>query len=679
MTRLLLPALCGIMVTACTATTPADTGITPRPREASVPARTSPFIVTPATTLYVDAPAPDSARVAGEALRLLPGLHSASSAAPNQLRLIITSGFAPEGYSITAGDDATTVQASTGAGLYYGLQSLRQLLSGDTIPAVTITDSPRFDYRGLLLDVSRHFRTKEFVMKQIDAMAALKLNTLHLHLTDAAGWRLQIDRYPLLTELAAWRSGTTWKEWNASGNRYLPQNDPDAQGGFYTKDDIREIVAYAADRYVTVIPEIEMPSHSEEVLAAYPELGCTGKPYTTSDFCPGRESTFEFLEGVLDEVIELFPSTMIHIGGDEAPKTKWHDCPDCQARMKAEGIADVDGLQSYMIHRIERYLNSKGRSMIGWDEIMQGGLSPTATVLSWRGTDGGTEAAAMGNDAVMAPGKYCYFDGYQDAPSTQPEAIGGYLPLEMVYGFDPAPASLPDSVSSHIRGVEATLFTEYIPTAEHAEYMLYPRTIALAEVAWTPQELRDYANFRPRAERYAAHLRRLGYNVFDLATETGNRPEAITPAEHLALGAKVTYNVPWWERYPAAEAATLTDGLHGGWNYNDLRWQGFLSRDHGEVDVTIDLGSEQPVSFVGADFMQICGPDVWLPTSVTISAATEADGPFTELDTVTHEEFRDDAVTFKNYSWSGNTRARYIRYRAVNTHGILFTDEIVVR
>lgn len=663
---------------ACSLAASAAVGVTPRPAQMDFLSG-APFVIDSLTRISVSAPQPDSAHIAAYISHELP--HVSFGQAPgHQISFSLQQPVDnnSEAYTLTSDNSGVTVSAHSGAGLFYGMQTLLQLISNNEVPAVNISDSPRFSYRGILLDVSRNFRSKEWVMKQLDAMARMKLNTLQFHLTDGAGWRLQIDRYPLLTSMAAWRVGKTWKDWNEHGNKYSHEGDSIASGGYYTKQDIRDILDHAASRYITVIPEIEMPSHSEEVLAAYPYLSCTGKPYTSSDFCPGNDSTFTFLENVLDEVIDLFPSYYIHIGGDEAPKTHWHDCPKCQARIKAENLKDVDELQSYLVHRIERYLNSKGRALIGWDEIMQGGLSPTASIVSWRGIDGGMQAAAQGNDAVMAPGKFCYFDGYQDAPYSQPEAIGGYLPIEMVYSFNPSPDEVPDSVASHIKGVEGTLFTEYIPTDEHAEFMLYPRTIALAEVGWTPQALRDYADFRPRAEKIAHDMKQHGYNVFDLATEIGNRSEAKAPVEHLALGKEVTYNTPWWENYPAAGAATLTDGLRGGWNYNDLRWQGFLTKGRERVDVTIDLGKKQPISFVGADFMQICGPDVWMPAEVVISISSDGK-KFKELTRIHHDVVRDNEVTFKNFSWSGNAQARYVRYQALADHGILFTDEIVVR
>ena len=330
----------------------------------------------------------------------------------------------PEGYRIEATADKVAITAGRGAGLFYGLQTVIQLLDAEgTIPTGTITDEPEFAYRGLMLDVSRHFFGKEFVKKQIDAIAHFKMNRLHLHLTDAAGWRIEIKKYPRLTEFAAWRSKALWKDWWFGDRLYAEEGSPEAHGGYYTQDDIRELVKYAADRYVTIIPEIEMPAHSEEVLTAYPELSCTHEPYKQADFCVGNEKVYEFLENVLTEVIELFPSEYIHIGGDEAGKASWPSCPLCQKRMKEEGLSDVNELQSYLIERIEKFLNSKGRQIIGWDEILEGGLAPNATVMSWRGTEGGLAAVNSGHKAVMTPGGYCYLDSYQDAPHTQPMAF----------------------------------------------------------------------------------------------------------------------------------------------------------------------------------------------------------------------------------------------------------------
>ena len=323
------------------------------------------------------------------------------------------------GYDLEIRPERIIISANNDEGLFYGVQTLNQIMvscAGSALPCLKIEDYPRFPYRGMHLDVSRHFFDTEFIKKQFDVIASYKLNRFHWHLTDGAGWRIQIKEYPLLTEVAAWRPAPTWKEWWNGNRHYCRQDVPGAYGGFYTREDIKDVLEYARSKHITVIPEIEMPGHSEEVLAVYPELSCSGEPYKNGEFCIGNENAFEFLETVLDEVISLFPSKYIHIGGDEANKEAWKKCPKCQQRMKDEGLKSVDELQSYLVHRIEKYLNSKGRELLGWDEILDGGLSPNATVMSWRGEKGGIQAVRMGHDAIMTPGEYCYFDAYQDNP-----------------------------------------------------------------------------------------------------------------------------------------------------------------------------------------------------------------------------------------------------------------------
>lgn len=585
----------------------------------------------------------------------------------------------PEGYTVSVTKKGIDIKATTGTGLYYGVRTVVQMAhSGDTVPCAVITDYPRFAYRGIMLDISRHNRNKAFILKQIEAMAALKLNRLHLHLTDAAGWRLEIKKYPRLTDYAAWRPQATWSEWNNSGAHYVEKGSAGAFGGYLTQDDAREIVDYAALHRITVVPEIEMPSHSNEVTAAYPHLSCTGNPDGEPDVCIGNDSTFAFFENVLDEVFSIFPSHYIHIGGDEASKKAWKSCPRCRARMDSLGLENVDQLQSYMIHRIERFVNSRGRDIIGWDEIMEGGLAPNATVMSWRGIDGGIRAARAGHRVVMTPGSHCYFDQYQDAPPTQPKAIGGYLPLKAVYSYNPVPDSIAGWATPFIDGVQANLWCEYIPTSEHAEYMLYPRAIALAEVAWSPQQRREWSDFRRRVVRADAWLVRNGFNTFNLADETGPRRESLTPERHLARGAKVTYNNKWWSRYTAAGVATLTDGLRGDWNYTDGRWQGFTTRGDYVVDVTIDLAKSMPIKYIGAEFMQITGPGVWFPSSVKISVS--ADGKiYRELKQISTPAADSEGLSFRTYQWSGASQARYIRFQSTPTHGVQFLDEIVVR
>ena len=585
-----------------------------------------------------------------------------------------------EGYVLTATDKAVEVQGTTGAGLFYGVQTLLQMTKeANKVALGTITDEPRFEYRGLMLDVSRHFFGLDFVKKQIDAMAYYKLNRLHIHLTDAAGWRIEIKKYPRLTNFAAWRTGKTWKEWWNGDRKYVEEGSEGAEGGYFTQDQCREIVEYAKKHYITVIPEIEMPSHSEEVLTAYPELSCTHVPYKQADFCVGNEKTFEFLENVLLEVMEIFPSEYIHVGGDEASKQSWKTCPLCQARMKKEGLKDVDELQSYLIERMEKFLNKHGRNLLGWDEILEGGLAPNATVMSWRGVEGGLKAIEGGHRAIMTPGAYCYFDSYQDAPHTQPEAIGGYLPLKKVYSYDPIPETFTPEQAKLMYGVQANLWAEYIPTPEHLEYMIYPRILALAEVAWSAVANKNYDDFHGRALKAVDELRAKGYNTFDLKNEVGNRPGADKPVEHLGIGKKVTYaeGANYYSGYTAGGDDALVNGILGGWSYSDQLWQGFLKN----IDLTIDLEKETPIKNVTADFMQICGPGVFMPKQVIISVSNDGK-EFTELAKIDHQVVKDDAVTFKAFGWEGEANARYVRYQAEidrNFGGFLFVDEIVIK
>ena len=590
----------------------------------------------------------------------------------------------PESYTLSVTSQRIEIRATSGAGLFYGMQTLLQLMQpastgSYSVPSVEIEDTPRFAYRGLMLDVSRHFSTKEFIKKQIDALAYYKINRLHLHLTDAAGWRLEIKKYPLLTDFAAWRTDPTWKKWWNGGRKYLRYDEPGASGGYYTQDDIREILEYARQHYITVIPEIEMPSHSEEVLAAYPQLSCSGEPYKNSDFCVGNEETFTFLENVLTEVMELFPSEYIHVGGDEAGKSAWKTCPKCQKRMKDEHLANVDELQSYLIHRIEKFLNNHGRRLLGWDEILQGGIAPNATVMSWRGEEGGIAAVTSGHHAIMTPGAYCYLDSYQDAPYSQPEAIGGYLPLKKVYAYDPVPASLTAEQAKLVYGVQGNLWVEYIPTPEHVEYMIYPRMLALAEVAWSAPERKSWSDFHTRALSAVDDLQKKGYHPFDLSKEIGSRPESLQPVSHLALGKKVTYNSSYSPHYPAQGNTALTDGIRGDWTYGDGSWQGFISDNR--LDVTIDMEKETPIHSVTAAFMQVVGAEVFLPETVIISISDDGIN-FTELQKQHFEVSKETPIRFTDISWQGEAKGRYVRYQAQagsEFGGWIFTDEIIVK
>ena len=590
----------------------------------------------------------------------------------------------PESYTLSVTPQQILIRAISGAGLFYGMQTLLQLAQPSgagsySIASVEIEDTPRFAYRGLMLDVSRHFSTKEFIKKQIDALAYYKINRLHLHLTDAAGWRLEIKKYPLLTEFAAWRTDPTWKQWWNGGRKYVRFDAPGAYGGYYTQNDIREILEYARQHYITVIPEIEMPSHSEEVLAAYPQLSCSGEPYKNSDFCVGNEETFTFLENVLTEVMELFPSEYIHIGGDEAGKSAWKTCPKCQKRMKDEHLANVDELQSYLIHRIEKFLNNHGRHLLGWDEILQGGIAPNATVMSWRGEEGGIAAVTSGHRAIMTPGAYCYLDSYQDAPYSQPEAIGGYLPLKKVYSYNPVPASLTAEQAKLVYGVQGNLWVEYIPTPEHVEYMIYPRILALAETAWSAPERKSWPDFHTRALSAVADLQAKGYHSFDLKKEIGSRPESLQSVSHLALGKKVIYNSPYSSHYPAQGNTALTDGIRGDWTYGDGSWQGFISDNR--FDVTIDMEKETSIHSVTAAFMQVVGAEVFLPETVVISISDDGTH-FTELRKQHFKVSKETPIRFTDISWQGEAKGRYVRYQAQagsEFGGWIFTDEIIVK
>lgn len=422
--------------------------------------------------------------------------------------LIDNSLLNPESYRITVKEDEISIQGKMGAGIFYGIQSLLQLLSVSgnneiNIPIGLIEDSPRFTWRGVHLDVCRHFFPVSFIKKYIDILAMYKMNTFHLHLTEDQGWRIEIKKYPILTEIGAWRK-------EADGTTY---------GGYYTQDELKEIVEYANSKYITVIPEIEMPGHSVAALSAYPEFSCTGGPFEVVTtwgvfddiYCAGNDKVFDFLQDILSEVIEIFPSKYIHIGGDEAPKKRWKECAKCQARIKKENLKDEHELQSYFIHRIEEYVNSKGRIIIGWDEILEGGLAPNAAVMSWQGIEGGIAAAKSKHFAVMSPVSHCYFDYYQ-AKSGEPKAIGGFISLEKVYSYEPIPDELNKDEAKYILGAQANLWTEYMLTTEQVEYMLLPRLCALSEVVWSLKEQKDYENFTERLKHHYKLLTDKGIN-----------------------------------------------------------------------------------------------------------------------------------------------------------------------
>lgn len=653
--------------------------------------------------------------------------------------------LSPKAYSLQIRAKGIVIKAWDAPQVIEAIQTLLQLgyLQDDPerLAAAQIIDQPRFSYRGLHLDVSRHFMPLSFLKKYIDLMALYKFNQFHWHLTDGAGWRLQIKRYPELTEKAAWRTHVHWKDWWTHGRKYTDRGAPNAGGGFYTQEEAKELVAYALQRGINIIPEIEMPAHSEEVLAVYPQLSCTGLPYTQSEFCIGNEQTFVFLKNVLDEVLTIFPSKYIHMGGDEADKRHWKTCPKDQALMRREGLKTVDELQSYAIRQMDIYLQSKGRKLIGWDEILQGGLTEGATVMSWRGEEGGIRAANAGHDVIMTPGSYLYFDSYQTDPRTQPEAIGGYITLEKVYSYNPVPAAIASDKVQHILGAQANLWTEYIPTTEHAEYMAFPRALALSEVNWTPPQFKSWEDFHHRLQSHYRLLQNLNVNyfrpsynvayraVYNAADKTSrvtltteqNDPRNIRytvdgsepvlsskvyegPFE-LGKSAKIKAAFFWdespigpvlefdvdihkaigkpvqyisqWDGYAAQKEQTLTNGITGGLTYHDGQWQGFTE----PIDLVVDMEATQPIHTIAMNFMQTIGPGVYMPgeMEVLLSGDGRRYQPVGKvMNDVSPKEAR---LTFKRFELSLDqpVNARYIRVKASNPgKGYLFTDEIMV-
>ncbi|WP_316748391.1 family 20 glycosylhydrolase [Pedobacter gandavensis] len=652
--------------------------------------------------------------------------------------------LAQNAYRLEITTDRIVITAHQPQAILHGISTLRQIAytrkDTKSLPAVWIEDQPAFAYRGLMLDVSRHFLPLTFLKKYIDLLSLYKLNTFHWHLTDGAGWRLEIKKYPELTQFAAWRTDANWKNWWNNGRKYAEMGSPAAFGGFYTAEQAKELISYAAKRGITVIPEIEMPAHSEEVLAAYPNLSCYGLPYKNSEFCIGNEDTFTFLQNVLDEVLAIFPSKYIHIGGDEADKTAWKQCPKCQQVIKDHDLKDEHGLQSYAIKRMEAYLTSKGRKLIGWDEILEGGLAPDATVMSWRGENGGIEAANAGHDVIMTPGSHLYLDSYQTNPIGQPEAIGGYLPLKKVYSYQPVPAEIDPAKKKHVLGVQANLFAEYMPTSNQVDYMAFPRAIALSEVAWTPQTLKNWNDFQSRLQKHYRLLQQFNVNYyppsnnlsilsnFDMAskvaqvtinseqfepeirytldgstptinsslykagislTQSGTVKAVIfkdqVPAGkiqeleidlHKAIGKKVTYHKKYSSNYPAQKELTLVNGQTGDLTYGDGQWQGIL----GDLDITIDLENPEALQQLKMRYMQLTGPGVYMPAYVKVALSTDGIN-FKMLPQVDNDVPDTDAsLRFKTFVFDlkGNT-ARYLRITAKNDKkGFMFTDEVVV-
>ncbi|UAY55585.1 beta-N-acetylhexosaminidase [Arachidicoccus terrestris] len=650
-----------------------------------------------------------------------------------------------EAYLLQVDSNTISITASGKEGGIHGLFTLLQLeqlqWNRGKIPAVSIADFPRFTYRGLMLDVSRNFFPPAYIKKLIDVMALYKFNNFHWHLTDGAGWRLEIKKYPLLTSKAAFRPQGPQTAWSKAGRKYAAEGAPGSYGGYYSQAEARDIVRYAAIRGINIIPEIEFPGHAEEVLAAYPFLSATGSAAGVHELNVCSDSTYTFMENVLTEVMDIFPSSFIHIGGDEASKKSWKECEACKVLMKENNITSLEGLQSYGIRRLEKFLSSLHRQLLGWDEITEGGLAPGAAVMVWRNPHTGIEVARKGHYAIMSPGKYLYLDHYQSDPRTEPETIGGYIPLSKVYHFNPLPAdSLNKKQTPYLLGVQANLFTEWVPSQEHADYMLFPRALALAEVGWTSYERQDFSDFQRRMQQQYLLLQRASVNYcrprpvvlheekvdqtndqirITLSSELYNpsiyystngsnplangklyqdpfyvkghtlvkavvknpdydsiRIDSFTVDYHHAIGKKVTYNLPYSNRYKAAGAATLTDGITGTLTYSDDRWQGFLGK---QMDVTIDMGMATDLKSLDIRYMQLIGPGVYMPRYVEVKLSDDNKNFISEGTVKTTTAVTEKRLGFENYHFDlSGRKARYIRVIAPNYKGFLFTDEIKI-
>ena len=606
--------------------------------------------------------------------------------------------FNKESYSLIISKDKIHLYSNASHGLFYGVQTLLQLVPFEKtneikLPCLQIEDEPKYAWRAMHLDVSRHFFSVDFVKKYIDYLVMYKMNTFHWHLTDDQGWRIEIKQYPKLTEIGAWRKGSMvghYKEQKFDDKRY---------GGFYTQEEIKEVVAYATERHITVVPEIEMPGHAVAALAAYPEYSCTGGPFEVAlkwgvlddVFCP-KESTFEFLENILTEVISLFPSEYIHIGGDECPKTRWKKCPNCQALIQKEGLKDEHELQSYFIQRIEKFVNNKGRKIIGWDEILEGGLAPNAAVMSWRGIKGGVAAAKQKHFVVMTPSSHCYFDHYQGESKNEPLAIGGYTTVEKVYSFNPTPKELAADETKYILGAQGNVWTEYMEDAQKVEYMIFPRIMALSEVLWGTSKPDNYKDFQSRMIQHFPILEKKNINyskaLFEITTSvapssvtTGvlfslnstrnpegirftadgsnpnwnsfkyTNPILITTNQTVkaayfedqkqksgtveqafyinkATGKNITLVNPPSESYAAGGKFTLVDGMIGNRDKFGRDWLGFSGKD---VIATVDLGKQEQINKVTVGFLASEGSWIHFPKSVAVFIS-------------------DDGINFKNVS-----------------------------
>lgn len=664
----------------------------------------------------------------------------------NYVQFVIDDAIGEEGYNLIVTADGIVISAKGKNGFIYGLETIKQLLPATfesnalvadeewIIPNVVIEDAPRFKWRGLMLDVSRHFFDTAYIKRTIDRMAMLKMNTLHWHLVDDQGWRIEIKKYPKLTEVGGFRVDQEDKSWNTRPNAALGTEA--TYGGFYTQEEIKEVVAYATARGITVVPEIEMPAHVSSAVAAYPILSCleneimvpSGGVWPITDiYCPGKETTFTFLEDVLTEVMALFPSKYIHVGGDEATKTNWKTCDHCQARIQSENLESVAELQSYFIKRMERFISSKDRILIGWDEILEGGLAPGATVMSWRGVKGGLEASAEGHDVVMTPGSHCYFDHYQGDQDQEPLAWGGYTPLSKVYQFDPVVEGMTAEQEKHVLGGQANLWAEYIPTTQQSEYMIFPRLAAMSEAVWSPKESKDWTDFSSRVKDLFKRYDVMGVNyaksAYQITTDTQidlekgsllitlknefpgsdirysldgsdldasslqytapfqiNTSTTIKAAMfednklkgavlkkyinyHKAAGKKVTYKEQYHKSYQGAKEVGMVNVLRGSKNFHDGQWQAWLGND---MELVIDMEKNTEVSKVALGSMEAQGSGIYFPTKVEAFVSTDGE-KYTRVEAITRAYAANGNTELKDFEIAFDTaNIRYIKVKATN-------------
>lgn len=739
---LILAAAAAILVSCCQT---AKTGINVIPYPNSVEVRCGSFNAAGAEfccDMEMDEASKAIVNAFAEQLSLTSGMLSpvAEGIAKEGFSFVVDRDMQAEAYNLTVSRKGVCVEAAGLNGFNYAVQTLKQMLPIEifgkepaadkdwTLQCVKIEDAPRFGYRGLHLDVSRHFYNVDAVKRYLDIMEMHKLNTFHWHLTDDQGWRVEIKKYPELTSIGSVRKGTcVGKNWELlDGNPY---------GGYYTQEEIRDVVAYAAAKGITVIPEIDLPGHMLAALTAFPELGCTGGPYElwcrwgVSDdvLCVGKEETFGFIEGVLEEIIDLFPSKYIHIGGDECPKVRWEKCTTCQAKIKELGIKDDENhsaehyLQSYTISRVEKFLNERGRSIIGWDEILEGGLAPNATVMSWRGSEGGLEAARQGHDAIMVPNSHFYFDYYQSTDiQDEPLGIGGYVPVSLVYEYEPYTEGMSEEDKSHILGIQANIWTEYIKTEDHLQYMQLPRMTALSEVQWCLPENKNWERFTRSVPHATSAYDIMGYNyarhIFDIIPSLTSNPEAkaviVTLATvddapifytldgseptmesvpyteplnitasctlkarvfragevsktytkvfdiHKAIGAASTMHTAPHKKYVGGAPASFTDGLRGEMSFTGAAWSGFFATP---LDLTIEMDGQTRYSSVTASALIEKGSHILNPTGLKVAVSEDGEN-FTEVASATYKvEGMGDPDGLKTYTVEfPETSAKYV-------------------